>query len=119
MKPVGFLLSVGRQSHFFYSLNVLRPPLTPPLPALPTGASVRAVPHPGGRALLQRARVRALPGDAQRHPELPGIRRQHPPGLGQVGHAGADTQPLAVFQRGKVWLGPTRFNSSLKRDAEC
>lgn len=64
------------------------------------GFGVGAVTHPGGRAVLQRARLRALPRDAKRHPELAGIRRQHPAGYGQVGHAGADAQPLTVLQRG-------------------
>lgn len=61
------------------------------------GASVSTVPHPGGWTLLQWARVRALPWDSQRHPKLTGIRRQHPAGHRQMGHAGADAQPLTMF----------------------
>ncbi len=64
------------------------------------GASVGAVPHSGGWALLQWTRVWTLSRDPQWHPKLTGIRWQHQAGLRQMGHAGADPQPLTVLQRG-------------------
>lgn len=78
------------------------------LPASPfifqsaVGASVGAVPHPGGWALLQWARLWTLPWNSQWHPELTGIWWQHPAGHRQMGHAGTDAQPLAMLQRGRT-----------------
>lgn len=65
------------------------------------GASVGAVPHSGGWTLLQWARVWTFPRNPQWHPELTGIRWQHSAGFCQMGHAGADAQPLTMFQRGR------------------
>jgi hypothetical protein len=53
------------------------------------GAGLGPVSDPGVGALLQRAGLRAFAGHAQRNAELPRVRRQHPPGQRQVGHAGA------------------------------
>lgn len=69
--------------------------------SLSTGAGIGAVSDPGVGALLQRAGLRALTRNPQRHAELPRVRRKHPSGLRQVGHAGAVTQPLALLQRGE------------------
>lgn len=70
--------------------------------SLSTGAGIGAVSDPGVGALLQRAGLRALTRNPQRHAELPRVRRKHPAGLRQVGHAGADAQRLALLQRGEA-----------------
>lgn len=77
-----------------------------------SGSRLDPVADPRRRAVLQRAGLRAL----ARHPvgqsELARLRRQHPTGHRQVGHAGTDPQPGPMFPTGEAHFLIDRFTVS-------
>lgn len=100
MHSINLSLSRSLCRSLFLSISILSLALS--LSLSPPGAGISAVSDPGVGALLQRAGLRAFTRNPQRHTELPRVRRKHPAGLRQVGHAGADAQRLALLQRGEA-----------------
>ena len=85
------------------------------------GFGVDSVAHSGLGALLQRTRLREVARNTFRQPEFTRLRRQHPPGHGQVGHAGTDPQSDALLQASGAHslLAQTARNRKAVRGLDC